>query len=53
MILIGLPALKACVCVNIQPRTEGGCWVLEEAVSLAVVTEGGNVLTPFLSGDQG
>lgn len=53
MIYKGLPALRACGCVNVQALTEGGCWVLVEAVYLAVATEGGKVLTAFLSGDQG
>ena len=30
MIYKGLPALRACGCVNVQALTEGGCWVLVE-----------------------
>ena len=53
MICMGLLALRACGCLNVQPLTEGGCWVLDETVHLAMATEGGKVLTPFLSRDQG
>lgn len=53
MIYMGLPALTACGHLDVQALTEGGCWVLEEAVRPAAVTDGGKVLAPFLSGDQG
>lgn len=41
MIYMGLPALRACGRLDVQALTEGGCWVLEEAVRLAAVTDGG------------
>lgn len=49
---MGLPALQSCGGVPVQPLTEGGCWVQEEAVSLAAVMAGGRVLAHLSVGTK-
>ena len=44
---MGLPALQSCSSVPVQPLPEGGCWVQEEAVSLAAVMGGGGGSWPI------
>lgn len=53
MIYMGLPALRACGCVDVRALTEGGCWVLEEAVRPAALTDGGKGPGPLSQRDQG